>query len=285
MLAIGREPAAQLPDQALDLALGLGVSRQTGIDVEADGAGIGPVVAVEGAPGAGAVNDTGLEVVDAHHGRYAAQSAQGFIVYLVPGELVLAWGPDDGREARERQLEGKHRQVLALPGDQDTRELAPVGLGLRAGGCFDTAPGPDPGLGKMGLEVALQRAPAAGVVVFAHQPVVQGGKVQRSVLIEPLQPGRDGVLEIGGEVFLLATPVRGPLAQSVQVITNSVLVNAKESGNGAVALAVSGKGLDGHTSLLIECVCHHAPPPGEEVSVSGEGANVINSSAQDWVSP
>ena len=49
--SIEREAAAQVADEPLDLALGLRMMWQTGIDVEADRARISSVVSVDGAPG------------------------------------------------------------------------------------------------------------------------------------------------------------------------------------------------------------------------------------------
>lgn len=127
--------------------------------------------------------------------------------------------------------------MLSLSGHQHTRELAPVGLGLRAGRRLDTAPSPDSGLWKMGLEVALQRTQAAWIVVFSHQPVVQGG-----------------------EVFLLTASIGSSSAVAAQMIANSIFMHAQQSGDGAVSLTTLGNALDSHEGLLIEFVCHRASP-------------------------
>ena len=86
----------------------------------------------------------------------------------------------------------------------------------------------------MGLEVALRRAQAARIAVLAHQPVVQGGEVQRPLVIDLLQPGGDGGLEIRRKMFLLTTPVGDSVVRPVQMITHRVFVNAQEPGDGVL---------------------------------------------------
>jgi len=68
---LGRDrPEALGADSAFDLALVLGAVRGAGVDVEAHGTSVGPVAGVELAPGAGAVYDGGLGVVDANDGEH-----------------------------------------------------------------------------------------------------------------------------------------------------------------------------------------------------------------------
>jgi hypothetical protein len=105
--------AGERPDQAraaldethpaLDLPLVLRVAWQARIDVGAHGPGVSAVGVVDLAPRPGASGHAGLEVVDAEHGRDAAEAAQGLVVGVVPAQLVPVAAPDQHLLARVRE--------------------------------------------------------------------------------------------------------------------------------------------------------------------------------------
>src|SRR5690606_13422584 len=79
MPAIGREAPPHVAYHSLHLALRLRLSRQARIDVEADTASVGTVMAVDDPPGASAPRHPGLEVVDANNGRDAFEPAKRLV--------------------------------------------------------------------------------------------------------------------------------------------------------------------------------------------------------------
>ena len=135
-------------DLVLDLALVLGAARQAGIDVEAQATGVAAVGRVDLAPGPGPLADAGLEVVDAHHRRDAAEAAEGLVVGVVPGQLVHALGTRSATSLRRvGQDHDEGIQRLRPVADVDVGKLAPIDLGLGARRRLDAPEGPQPGLG------------------------------------------------------------------------------------------------------------------------------------------
>jgi len=81
----------------------------------------------------GLVRDAGLEVVDAEHGRDAAEAAERLVVRVVPAELVHPPGPDEGPGPGGAQLlhlrdAGLQLAGLGGPGHDAGLDLAEPGI-------------------------------------------------------------------------------------------------------------------------------------------------------------
>ena len=131
--------ALAVADASLGLPLLFRRPDLAGIDVEAQGPGVGAVLLVDHAPGAAAVGDAGLEVVDPVDRRYTAQPAVRLVVDVMPGELVHRAAPDDGLLAAvaEHHDEGVDRGRPVGITQVDPAELAPVALRLGPGRGLD----------------------------------------------------------------------------------------------------------------------------------------------------
>ena len=126
-------------DAALRLPLLLGRTDLAGIDVKTHHPGIDTILFVDLSPGAAAVRDARLEVVDPVDRGHAAEPTVGLVVDVVPGELVHRSAPDDGLLAAvaEDHDEGVDRRRSVGVAEVDPAELAPVALGLGPGWSLD----------------------------------------------------------------------------------------------------------------------------------------------------
>ena len=190
---------AHHPAAALGLALLLRRPRQAGIDMEAHGLGVGSVLGVDHAPGAGAVADAGLQVVDAVDRGHAAQADERLGVGMVPRQLIHRPAPHHRRVAAvaEHHDEAIERDRPTGIPDVHVAELDPVGLGLRSGRRLDAAEWPQLRLGEVAAQVLPDRLLAAGVVVLLDQVGPQrlaaGGAVGGQGLHGAFAPVRHGL--------------------------------------------------------------------------------------------
>src|SRR5581483_1087725 len=103
--------------------------------------GVDAVLLVDLSPGAAAVRDARLEVVDPVDRGHAAAPAIRLVVDVMPGELVHRAAPDDRLLAAvaEDHDEGIDRRRPVGVAEINPAELAPIALGLRPGGRLDPA--------------------------------------------------------------------------------------------------------------------------------------------------
>ena len=88
--------ALAVADASLRLPFLFGRTDLAGIDVKTHRASIDTILLVDLSPGAAAVRDARLEVVDPVDRGDAAEPAVGLVVDVMPGELVHRAAPDDG---------------------------------------------------------------------------------------------------------------------------------------------------------------------------------------------
>lgn len=101
-------PPALRSDRALDCAIVLRGIWRAHIDMKANGQCLTSVALVEGSPTAATARHRGLGVIHAHNSRNAAQSGEGSVVPVEPGQLVLVGHPNDRITAgmREHHVQG-----------------------------------------------------------------------------------------------------------------------------------------------------------------------------------
>ena len=130
--------ALAVADAALGLPLLFGRTDLAGIDMKTHRPSIDTILFVDLSPGAAAVRDARLEVVDPVDRRHAAEPAVGLVVDVVPGELVHRAAPDDGLLA-----------AVAEDHDEGVDRRRPVGVAeVDAGGTRPNRSGSGPRAGS-----------------------------------------------------------------------------------------------------------------------------------------
>ena len=140
--AVGTAAQPAVADAPLDLALGLGAARGTGIDVKTQRLRIAPVDRVDRSEGTGPGDHGGLLVVDPDRRRDPAEAHQRGVVNAQPRQQVLAFAPHQCPGARVRQLQDEGEELPLAAADPHPRDHRPVGLGLGPGRGLHAAPRP-----------------------------------------------------------------------------------------------------------------------------------------------
>src|SRR5512144_3341179 len=126
----------------LDLALALRLAWRARVDVKTQRRRITTITLVDHAPGAGALDDRRLLIVDAHGRRHAAQPTESLGMAAEPGEHALALRPDDRVLAAVRQDHLEGEEILRLAANDHALEMSPIRLRLRPRRRLDPAPRP-----------------------------------------------------------------------------------------------------------------------------------------------
>ncbi len=143
--------------------------------MKTQGLGIGSVLLIDLAPDATALGDPGLEVVDPIDRGHAAEPAVGFVVDVVPGQLVDRPAPDHGFLATVAQHHDERiqRRRSLRVSEIDPAELAPIAraLGPRRG--LDPAKRPDGWPAEVSPHVLADRLVGAVIAVLGPEELVE----------------------------------------------------------------------------------------------------------------
>ena len=238
--------ALAVADASLRLPLLFGRPNLAGIDVKTHRPGVDAVLLVDLSPGAAAVRDARLEVVDPVDRGHAAEPAVRLVVDVMPGELVHRAAPDDGLLAAvaEDHDEGVDRRRSVGVAEVDPAELAPVALGLGPGRGLDPPERADRGPAVAGPHELADRLVRAVVAVLGAEEFVEELDAGRPLLAQDLDLGLPPVGDGLGQAELLdprglLPAIGGSVAGAAEVVPDRPLGDAQDSRRLATATGLA----------------------------------------------